>query len=204
MRQSFSFGPFVLDTNAGTLFNEGSAIPLSYRAAQLLAVFLSRPGEVLTKSDLIDAVWNGAAVEESNLTVQMAALRKALGSRLDGNDWIATVPRIGYRFTGAVDASDGPLPVAEPGERPDRPLVAVLPFANLSDDRSQDYFADGIVDDLITALSRFKNLAVISRNSSFAYRGKAMDVRQSGRALAAHGQRARRSHWFPTRTWGIL
>jgi TolB-like protein/Tfp pilus assembly protein PilF len=124
----------------------------------------------------MERVWPGTSVEEGNLTVQMAALRKALGQRADNSDWITTVARIGYRLS----TED-----AQPPREPASPLpsLAVLPFHNLSGDATQDYFADGIVDDLITALSRFKTFAVVSRNSSFVYKGRAVDIRDIGREL---------------------
>jgi adenylate cyclase len=108
--------------------------------------------------------------------VQVAALRKALGQRADNSDWIATVARIGYRLWTAE--AEAPREASSP-----LPSLAVLPFHNLSGDAAQDYFADGIVDDLVTALSRFKTFAVISRNSSFVYKGRAVDVRDVGREL---------------------
>ena len=103
MSARLTFGPFVLDPGAGTLCRQGVPVPLSYRGFLLLSAFLDRPGEVLTKSDLLDAAWQGAAVEETNLTVQIASLRKHLGTSPGGADWIATIPRVGYRFVGAVD-----------------------------------------------------------------------------------------------------
>jgi TolB-like protein len=178
----YAFGPFVLDTEVGTLSREGEAIAVGYRALRLLTAFLDRPGEVLTKSDLIDGAWQGAAVAEANLTVQIASLRKLLGPSADGGDWIATVPRVGYRFIGSVDhraersrGDHGPTPINDSGSGPS---IAVLPFVSLSDDREQEYFADGIVEDIITELSRLRWLFVIARNSTYAYKGKAPDVRQ--------------------------
>src|ERR1700674_2887878 len=101
--QRFAFGPFVLDPEGGTLLRQGAPVPVGYRALLLLTAFLNRPGEVLTKSDLIDAAWQGAAVEETNLSVQIASLRKHLGQSPNGGEWIATIPRVGYRFVGSVD-----------------------------------------------------------------------------------------------------
>ncbi len=124
----------------------------------------------------MDAAWPGTVVEEGNLTVQIAALRKALGQDSDGRDWIVTVPRVGYRLI--VPQSTGP----EVSDSP-KPALAVLPFVNLSGDPTQDYFADGVVEDIITALSRFKSFAVIARNSSFTYKGLSVDVRQVGHDL---------------------
>jgi len=143
---------------------------------------LKSPGQVVTKAELMDAAWPGTAVEESNLSVQIASLRKLLGPAHDGGEWIVTVPRVGYRF---VDGSRPTTPTevhAAPSEAV-IPSLAVLPFVNLSGDPEQDYFADGVVEDIITALSRFKSFAVIARNSSFVYKGRAVDVRQVAEEL---------------------
>ena len=177
----FAFGPFVLNAETGTLLRQKIPIPVGYRALLLLEALVERPGEVLSKSELINAAWPGTAVEEGNLSVQIASLRKLLGPAPDGEDWIATVPRVGYRFTGATERLDGAShdhEAVEPG-----PSVAVLPFANLSDDVHQQYFGDGLAEDLITRLARLRWLFVSARNSSFAYGGRAVDVKQVGREL---------------------
>jgi TolB-like protein len=183
----FVFGPFLLDPGIGMLSRLGMPVPVGYRGALLLGAFLKRPGEVLTKSDLMDAAWPGVAVEEANLSVQIASLRKLLGPATNGGEWIATVPRVGYRFVGAVDrqlvessARVGEQELPEPGLGPS---IVVLPFGNLSDDPEQEFFADGLTEDIITALARFRWLFVCARNSSFAYKGKAVDVKQIGREL---------------------
>ena len=185
--QRFAFGQFVLDPERGTLVRRGVPVPIGYRALLLLVVLLKRGGEVLTKSDLIDAAWEGAAVEEGNLSVQIASLRKLLGSSPDGGDWIATIPRVGYRFAGAIEMREsGAAAIAneyQPTDSASGPSIAVLPFANLSNDPDQQYFADGLTEDIITRLSRFNWLFVTARNSSFAYRGRAVDVKQIGREL---------------------
>jgi TolB-like protein len=171
----FAFGPFVLDPGAGTLLRNDDPVAVGYRGLKLLAALVGRPGEILEKAELMDAVWPDTAVEEGNLTVQIAQLRKLLGPPADGGEWISTVPRVGYRFTGAIKQLDRakrkPLPL------PDKPSIAVLPFVNLGNDPEQEAFADGLTEDLITDLSRAPGLFVIARNSTFAYKGKAMDVR---------------------------
>src|SRR5919106_1049021 len=171
----FAFGPFVLDSGAGTLLRNDVPVAVGYRGLKLLAALVGRPGEILGKAELMDAAWPGTAVEEGNLTVQIALLRKLLGPAADGGEWIATVPRVGYRFTGAIEQLGGakrkPLPL------PDKPSIAVLPFVNVSNDPEQEPFADGLTEDLITDLSRISGLFVIARYSAFAYKGKAMDVR---------------------------
>ncbi|RVB61238.1 adenylate cyclase, partial [Mesorhizobium sp. M7A.F.Ca.CA.004.06.1.1] len=172
----FAFGPFVLDPGAGTLLRNDVPVAVGYRGLSLLAALVGRPGEILGKAELMDAAWPGTAVEEGNLTVQIAQLRKLLGPVGENGEWISTVPRVGYRFTGAVEqlgeAKRKSLPL------PDKPSIAVLPFVNFSNDPEQDSFVDGLTEDLITDLSRISGLFVIARNSTFAYKGKAMDVRE--------------------------
>src|SRR5258708_5777897 len=186
MSTEFAFGPFILDMQRGRLLQKGQPVAVSSKGLQLLEALLGSPGRVLTKAELMRAAWGDTAVEESNLSVQIAALRKQLGSTAEGGDWITTIPRVGYRFVelpaqvsteGIAEASSPPV------EREHRPSIAVLPFANLSGDPEQEYFADGVVEDIITALSRFRNLFVIARNSSFTYKGHAIDVKRVGREL---------------------
>ncbi|MCH4546581.1 winged helix-turn-helix domain-containing tetratricopeptide repeat protein [Rhizobium changzhiense] len=171
----FAFGPFVLDPAAGTLLRNNDPVAVGHRGVKLLAALVERPGEILGKGELMDAAWPGLAVEEGNLTVQIAQLRKLLGPAADGGEWISTVPRVGYRFTGTIDQRAGvkrkPLPL------PDKQSIAVLPFVNISNDPEQESFADGMTEDLITDLSRMPGLFVIARSSAFAYKGRAMDVR---------------------------
>ena len=135
----------------------------------------------------MEAGWSGVTVDESNLTVQIGALRRVLKEARDCEHRIDTLQRRGYRFVGPV-AKEENGGVAEPGigpglALPDRPSIAVLPFANMSGDAEQDYFADGMAEEIITALSRCSWLFVIARNSSFTYKGRAVDVRQVGREL---------------------
>ncbi|AZO31102.1 tetratricopeptide repeat protein [Mesorhizobium sp. M1B.F.Ca.ET.045.04.1.1] len=177
----FAFGQFELNPEAGTLIRQGMPVPVGYRGVLLLTALVKRPGEVLSKAELMDAAWPHAVVEESNLSVQIALLRKLLGPGPDDAEWIATIPRIGYRFGGMVDCLDtaaAPSDGAEAG-----PSIAVLPFANLSDDAEQQYFGDGLAEDIITRLARLRWLFVSARNSSFTYGGKPVDVKQIGREL---------------------
>ncbi|MBY5867210.1 adenylate cyclase, partial [Rhizobium leguminosarum] len=177
----FAFGPFVLDPGAGTLLRNNDLVAIGHRGVKLLAALVERPGEILGKAELMDAAWPGISVEEGNLTVQIAQLRKLLGPPADGGEWISTVPRVGYRFTGAIDQLGGvkrkPLPL------PDKPSIAVLPFVNISNDPEQESFADGLTEDLITDLSRMPGLFVIARSSAFAYKGRAKDVRDIAEEL---------------------
>jgi TolB-like protein len=176
--EPISFGPFVIDPGGGVLLSGGKPVAIGQRAFALLHALASADGPV-DKAALMEAAWPGIIVEEGNLTVQIAALRKALGPRPDGQEWIVTVPRLGYRLVRGQLAAHQ----TEQGIRV--PSLAVLPFDNLSGDVEQDYFADGIVEDIITALGRFKNLTVVSRSSSFVYKGQVVDARVAARELGA-------------------
>lgn len=168
-----TFGPFQLDLGARIVLRDGEPLAVGHRGVRLLEALLSRPGDVITKSELMDAAWSGAAVEESNLSVQVAALRKALGPAPNGREWVLTVPRVGYRFAGVADAA---APEAEIDS--ERRSIAVLPFENLSADPEQAFFADGLAEEIITMLSSLPDLLVIARNSSFAFRGRNVDIRK--------------------------
>ena len=149
-----TFGPFVLSPGK-ELRRDGKVLPVGQRGLVLLETMLEAQGETVTKTEILEKVWPGVTVEEGNITVQIAALRKELGTRPNGEDWIVTVPRIGYRL---------PRETAIPAEAPadgGKPTIAVLPFVNLSGDATRDYFADDTVEDLITALSRFKSFSVV-------------------------------------------
>ena len=184
MATKIAFGPFVLDVDRGTLVREGRPIAISSKGLQLLMALLRAPGEAISKADLMRAAWLDAAVEESNLSVQIAALRKQLGPSPDGGDWIATIPRVGYRFIGSVAAQrDTDSRNAPETDREPRPSIAVLPFINLGGDKEQEYLADGFTEDIITALTRFRWFLVIARNSSFFYKDKAVDLKQIAREL---------------------
>ncbi len=176
----FAFGPFVLDAGAGTLLRDDVPVAVGYRGVKLLAALVARPGEILSKAELMDAGWPGMAVEEGNLTVQIAQLRKALGPAADGGQWITTVHRVGYRFAAPVERLAGARRLLPP---PEKPSIAVLPFASVGGDPGQDAFADGLTEDLITDLSRIPGLFVIARQSAFAQKGKATDARQTAETL---------------------
>lgn len=181
--QRFAFGPFVLDLQRGALVREDRPVALGHKGLSLLHALLETPGQVLSKTALMQAAWSDAIVEESNLSVQIAALRKLLGPQPDGSEWIATVPRAGYRFVGSVHvldtAEERASPEAgQPADLTERPSIVVLPFANISGDKEQEYLADGITEDIITALTRFRWFRVIGRNSSFVYKGRSIDSKQ--------------------------
>ena len=162
-------GPFRLDRRSRTLVRDGVPFVLGGRALDVLMVLAEAAGETVLKAELLAQAWPGVTVEENNLQVQISVLRKVLG---DG--WITTIPGVGYRL------------MTTPG-RPDRsahhrttgkPSIAVLPFASLGGTARRQLFADGIAEEIITTLSRLSSFFVISRNSSFIYRDRAVDVRQ--------------------------
>lgn len=175
---SFTFGPFQFFPDSALLRRGGDIIALGNRGAVLLHALLEADGKAVNKSALMERGWPGTIVEEGNLPVQIAALRKQLGPRPDGEDWIVTVPRVGYRLmTEAIETPH------KPETEPDLPAVAVMPFDNLGNGEADGYFADGITTDIIAALMRFKSFKVMSRNCSFAYRGRTVDTRQVAHEL---------------------
>src|SRR5215469_1752605 len=179
-----SFGRFRLDFARGELRRDDKPVRLGNRALNILCVLASAEGAVVTKDELMARVWAGVVVEEGNIDVHISALRKALEEDGDGENWIVTVRGRGYRLLrprgppAAADAApESDLPV------PDKPSIAVLPFANMSGDPEQEYFADGMVEEIITTLSRIRWLFVAARTSSFAYKGQNVDVKRVAREL---------------------
>ncbi|MGA8610850.1 MAG: winged helix-turn-helix domain-containing protein [Xanthobacteraceae bacterium] len=183
--KTHEFGRFRLDTDAEILFSGARPIVLGQRAVALLRLLLERAGAPVSKNALFEVAWPGLVVEDSNLTVQIAALRRAFDEAGGDANWIETMPRRGYRYVGPAVTTGGAAvsPPTSPPVLPNKPSVAVLPFSNLSGDPEQEYFADGMVEDIIAGLSRIKWLFVIARHSSFAYKGNAVDVKRVGREL---------------------
>ncbi len=187
----------VLDLDRRELRRGAELITIEPQVFDLLVFLVQNRDRVVSKDDLIKGVWDGRIVSESTLTSRITAVRKVIGDNGEEQRLIRTVPRKGIRFVGLVRCEisvAGDKLVAAAGETsaastgpgfnaPDRPSIAVMPFQNLSGDHEQEYFADGIVDDIITALSRMRWLFVIARNSSFTYKGRAVDVKQVGREL---------------------
>jgi len=184
MATIYQFGPFRLEADADTLFRGAEPVALGGRAVALLRLLLEKAGKPV-KDALMEAAWPGLAIEESNLTVQIAALRRTFAAVEGGSTWIETLPRRGYRYVGppAVTEPDGKRQTWLPSATSDKPSIAVLPFSNLSGDPAQDYFSDGITEDVIAELSRFRSLFVVARHSSFVYRATSSDIREVGRQL---------------------
>ena len=184
--ESSLFEGFRLDRRAGVLFRRderGFFAPtaIGSRALDILGVLVERPGDLVSRAEIIDAVWPGTAVEDSNLNVQVAALRRILDDGRAEGSCIQTVPGRGYRFVAPVTRVE-PAASAHVVVAP-RLSIVVLPFANLSNDPEQQYFADGITEDVTTDLSRIADSFVISRNTAFIYRNKPIDTKQIGREL---------------------
>lgn len=188
----FLFEDYCLDADRRELARGPELIAIGPKVFDLLLYLVQNRNRVVTRDDLLQAVWGGRIVSESTLTSHVNAVRKAIGDTGKEQRLIRTVSRKGIRFVGQAREDPPPGPatadiVAEKLARmpalPDSPSLAVLPFRNLSGDAGQDYFADGVVEDIITALSRIRWLFVIARNSSFTYKGRTVDEKQVGREL---------------------
>lgn len=185
--QPLSFGRYRLEPRHG-LMSGAREVRLTPKALALLSFLAERPGELVTKEELFGAVWPNTTVGDAALVTCIQELRKALRDNARRPRYIETLHRRGYRFIGekapstalSSTATDSELPALL---LPDRPSIAVLPFDNMSDGPDQDYFADGMSEDLITGLARIRWLFVIARNSTFVYKGRAVDVKQVAREL---------------------
>lgn len=184
----------MLDPVRRELSRNGAPVKIEPKVFDLLIHLIENRHRVVSKDDFITHVWDGRTVSDSALTHAINAARKAIGDDGKAQRLIRTSSRWGYRFVGSVrlqaEAEPAPGPAGAAGSPkgfalplPDRPSIAILPFHNMADDSEQEYFVDGLVEDIITALSRFKSLFVIARNSSFTYKGRAIDVGQVGREL---------------------
>jgi TolB-like protein/Tfp pilus assembly protein PilF len=187
----FVFDNHTLDTDRRELRRGAEPIAVEPQVFDLLVYLVRNCDRVVSKDDLVASIWGGRIVSESTLTSRINAARKAVGDSGKNQQIIRTISRRGLRFVGAVRTQpDGPAPAevsvleeihAPPRAAlplPDRPAIAVLPFTNMSDDPEQEYFSDGISEDLITALSKLRWFFVVARNSSFAYKGKAVHLKQ--------------------------
>jgi len=188
----FLFGDHVLDTARRELSRGDEQIELEPQVFDLLVYLLRNRERVVSKDDLLVSVWGGRIVSDATLDSRIAAARRVVGDSGAAQTLIRTFARKGVRFVGEVREESKPAAVApemamEPRRPelalPNKPSIAVLPFANLSGDPEQEYFADGMVEEIITALSRIRWLLVLARNSSFTYKGQAIDVKQAGREL---------------------
>jgi TolB-like protein/Flp pilus assembly protein TadD len=193
----FHFNDFTLDADQRELHRGPNPIEVQPQVFDLLEYLIRNRHRIASKDDLLTTIWSGRTVSDSALDTRINAARRAIGDSGKEQRLIRTFPRKGVRFTAAVREEQRPVS-PQPREtgtstaaeypcpaliHPDRPSIAVLPFANMSGDPAQDHFADGMAEQIITALSRCSRLFVTARNSSFTYKGRAVDVRQVGREL---------------------
>jgi adenylate cyclase len=190
---AYSFDRFVLHLGRGALLVDGIERALRPKSFALLRYFVENPGRLIDRDQIMQAVWPGIFVTDDSIAQCISDIRRALDD--SEQRLLRTLPRRGYLLTAEVvregeQPADGewttvaePVPVAPPPVLPDKPSIAVLPFQNMSGDPEQEYFVDGMVEDIITALSRIRWLFVIARNSSFSYKGQSPNVKQVGRDL---------------------
>lgn len=182
----FLFEDYVLDPDRRELLHGKTAVSVEPQVFDLLLYLVRNRERVVSRDDVFAAVWRGRIVSESALSTRVNAARTAVGDNGNAQRLIKTVPRKGFRFVGAVVEDPGAVG-AEPARAipslADKPSIAVLPFTNLSGDPEQDYFSDGIVEDITTALSRNRAFLVIARNSAFTYKGQRVDIRQVAQEL---------------------
>ena len=198
----YNFENYSLDIDRQELRRGADLVAVDPQVFDLLQYVIRNRERVVSKDDLIANVWHGRIVSESTLTSRITSARQAIGDSGEHQRLIRTIARKGIRFVGEVQENERPgggstaklpaveqdaAPSASPGapapKLPDKPSIAVLPFINMSGDPEQEYFSDGITEDIITALSRLRWFFVIARNSTFAYKGKAADVKQVQRDL---------------------
>ena len=173
----YEFDDFRLDTVKRVLLWRGEAVALTPRVFDTLLYLVEHHGRVLEKEELMKAIWPDSFVEENNLNQNISTLRRALGESRGASRYIVTVPGRGYRFAAEVRAGAGTA--AAP---PDK-TVAVLPFANTSADPENEYFCDGLAEELLSALAKVEGLKVVARTSAFSFKGKNDNVGEIGRAL---------------------
>jgi TolB-like protein len=199
----FLFEDCALDSDRRELYRASRPVAVEPQVFDLLEFLIRNRSRVVSKEDLRAAIWRGRIVSESTLTTRLNAARAAIGDSGEAQRFIRTLPRKGLRFVGEVQvgaesaagqeksvepillgsaAGDEAVP-PETALLSQKPSIAVLPFVNMSDDPEHDYFADGIVEDIITALSRFRSFLVIARNSSFIYKGGAVDLNKVAEEL---------------------
>src|SRR5262249_11031644 len=189
----FFFPNQVLGTSTRELSREDMPVSLEPQVFDLVVHLMENRDRVVSKEELIEKIWHGRHVAESTLTSRINAARKAVGDSGSVQALIRTIARKGFRFVGAVQtAKEEPSEAAAPHREDekysalplgDRPGIAVLPFNNMSGDRTQEYFSDGISEDIITALSKLRWFFVIARNSSFVYKGRPAHINEIAREL---------------------
>jgi TolB-like protein/cytochrome c-type biogenesis protein CcmH/NrfG len=171
----YSFETYALDTATRELKRADRLVPIEPQVFDVLTFLIANRNRVVTKDELVDSIWQGRTISESTLTSRINAARKAIGDSGDQQILIRTFHRKGFRFVGALHPDTDAAPAVPLA---DRPAIAVLPFTNMSGDPEQEYFSDGISEDIITALSKLRWFLVIARNSSFIYKNKSVHLSQ--------------------------
>lgn len=184
----FEFGEWQLDTELFELRHGSDRRKIEPQVFDLLHFLLRNRGRVVSRDDIVQEIWQGRIVTDATISTCIKAARQAIGDDGRKQTWIKTIHGRGFRFVGADDAADqadrGAAAPAAAGGAPDRPVLAVLPFDNLSAD-VDEYFADGLTEDIITNLARFRELQVIARTSTFRFKGRAADISELCRTLNA-------------------
>jgi adenylate cyclase len=191
----YLFEEYAFDTDRRELHRGSEVVSIAPQVFDLIEYLIHNKERVVSKDDLINAIWNGRSVSDAALTTRLNAARTAIGDSGEEQRLIRTLPRKGFRFVGAVreaqkpagatatdDRVEAPKATVAPSEKPS---IAVLPFTNLSSDPEQEFFADGIAEDVLTTLSKIQELTVIARYSSFVFKGQTRDIREIGRILGA-------------------
>jgi len=189
--ETYRFGEFTLDAGDHRLLRSGTEVDLRPKAFETLLCLIAHQGHTVRKDELIEAVWPGTFVTDAVLTHCIAEVRQALQDNARSPRYVRTLPKVGYRFTAAVERqAGGAAPERVPGPFlravPEAPLsssIAVLPFANLSADPGNEFFCDGLSEELINGLTRVPELRVVAHSSSFSFKGRDTDVREIGRQL---------------------
>lgn len=179
-QNTIAFLTYEVDQTRGELRRDGEPVPIEPQVLELIACFAGNAGKILSRDDLIDAVWGGRIVSDSTISSRINAARVALGDNGTQQKVIRTISRRGFRFEPEIQFIDA---VEGVSVFPDKPSIAVLPFQNMSGQPDQNYFSDGITDDIITELARYRELFVIARHSSFAYRDAATAPKQIAKEL---------------------
>ena len=182
----FRFENHELESELRELARDGVAVPMQPQVFDLLLFLIEQRDRVVTKDELVAQVWGNRPISDSALNSRINAARKAVQDDGKAQRVIRTFPRKGFRFIGdcvevAGVAPAAPIPAA--ANPPERPAIAVLAFRNMSDDPEQDYFCDGISEDILSALSRVRWFFVIARNSSFTYKDRNVPIRQIAEEL---------------------
>jgi len=175
----FRFGLFEVDVQSGELHRQGLKIKLQEQPFQVLVMLLEKAGDIVTREEIQKRLWPDTIVEfESNLNAAIKRLRETLGDSAENPRFVETIPRRGYRFIASPE-----IRTAETRQDVVDPSIAVLPFRDRSAEQDQEYFCDGITEELTDALTKVENLRVVSRTSAFQYKNKTEDVRKIGADL---------------------